>query len=286
MLKFDFFLYISWSIQLSLNMPRHNELSPEDFLKVLNDTAVQEKLCEIFNNSIKLIVREIFDPIEKQMKKDIDELKATIQPLQLKIDERTEQLKNLQAVNSTLSEKLVKERMAREELEQYSRRENLIITGIPATLAERVGADQGEQNRLGYESSTVTTNKVVTFCNEVLHLDINPSDISIAHRCKLRRGSDIPPILVRFVRRFKRDEVFRAKALLKTYNASRPINNRSYINEDLTESNRRLMGVARKAVVERNLDSAWSSNCRIFVKTIAGRRLIVSSIHELNEVIG
>lgn len=265
----------------------HTEFTFEDFLRVLSDGAVQEKLCEILANSIKLIIGEILAPIERKLKSDIGEVNASIQSLQLKIDERSEQMKALQTANVDLSDKLWKERAARDELEQYSRRENLLFTGIPATIAERTAAAQTEQTHLTAETSETTTNKVISFCKDVLHVNIESSDISIAHRCKQRRGSNVPPVLVRFIRRSKRDEVFRAKFHLKAYNANRSPDDRAYVNEDLTESNRKLLGTARKAVSDSKLDSAWSSNCRIFVKTLApdGRRLAVTTIQRLNELV-
>ena len=267
----------------SLVMPRgsssssHLEFTTEDFLKVLSDDAVQQKLCEILSNSIKLIIQEMFQPLEKQIKNDLGAVCVTIQSPQLKLDERAEQQRNLQAVNITLSEKLTKEHECREELEQYSRRENLFC-GILATLAERTVADQGEHQLIA-ESSAVTTDKVISFCNNVLHTNISASDISIAHRCKLRRGSNCPPVLVRFVRRSICDDVFRAKAHLKTFNASRPSRERSFINKDLTKTNRKLLSAARKTVSDNLLDSAWSSNCHVYMKALPpeGKRYAITS---------
>ena len=212
---------------------------------------------------------------------------VTIQSLQLKLDERAEQLRNLQTVNITLAEKLTKERECREELEQYSRRENLLFCGNPATLAERTVADQGEHQLIA-EFSAVTTDKVISFCNNVLHTNFSASDISIAHRCKPRRGSSCPPVLVRFVGRSIRDDVFRAKAHLKTFNASRPSSECSFINEDLTETNRKLLGAADKAVSDNQLDSAWSSNCHVYVKALPpdGKCYAIISLQCLNELTG
>ena len=223
----------------------------------------------------------MFQPLEKQIKNDLGAVRVTILSLQLKLDERAEQLRNLQAVNITLSEKLTKERECTEELEQYSRRENLLFCGIPATLAERTVADQGEHQIIA-ESSAVTTDKVISFCNNVLHTNIS------AHRCKPRRGSNCPPVLVRFVRRSVRDDVFRAKAHLKTFNGSRPSSERSFINEDLTEICRKLLGAARKAVSDNLLDSAWSSNCHVYVKALPpdGKRYAITSLQRLNELTG
>jgi len=226
-------------------------------------------------------------PIEQHLKDSIGEIKANLQTLQLKLEECTEQVKNLQTINAELSTKLEKEAAARDELEQYSRRDNLLITGIPASMAERAAAGQGTQPNLNAESSDVTTTKVISFCEDVLHVSIDANDISIAHRCKMRRGSKVPPVLVRFTRRSKRDEVFRAKSALKAYNEQRPMDERAYINEDLTENNNKLLGIARKAVKDHKLESAWSFNCRIFVKTagLNGSRHSITSLQRLNDII-
>ena len=98
--KFTFILILKLlAHQLSLTsliMPRgsssssHLEFTSEDFLKVLSDDAVQQKLCEILSNSIKLIIQEMFQPLEKQIKNDLGAVRVTIQSLQLKLDERAE----------------------------------------------------------------------------------------------------------------------------------------------------------------------------------------------------
>ena len=163
----------------------------------------------------------------------------------------------------------------------------MLFCGIPATLAERTVADQGE-HQLITESSAVTTDKVISFCNNVLHTNISASDISIAHRCKPCRGSNCPPVLMRFVRHSVRDDVFRAKAHRKTFNASRPSSERSFINEDLTETNRKLLGAARKIISDNLLDSAWSSNCHVYVKALPpdGKRYAITSLQCLYELTG
>ena len=145
-------------------------------------------------------------------------------------------------------------------------------------------ANQGEHQLIA-ESSAVTTDKVISFCNDVLQTNINASDISIAQP---HRGSNCPPVLVRFVRRSIRDDVFCAKAHLETFNASRPSSKRSFIKEDLTETNRKLLGAAHKAVSDNLLDSAWSSNCHVYVKALPsdGKRYAITSLQRLNELTG
>ena len=63
---------------------------------------------------------------------------------------------------------------------------------------------------------------------------ITASDISAAHRLS---GSANALILVRFVRRSVRDEVYNARFSLKKYNFGRPVKEKVFINEDLSQQN-------------------------------------------------
>lgn len=89
---------------------------------------------------------------------------------------------------------------------KYSRRDNLVISGIPAILSE-VASATGTQE---IEYSSTSVNKVIAFCKDVLHVDVESSEISPAHRLRAGRNSAHPPLLVRFTRRIMRDDVLRA----------------------------------------------------------------------------
>lgn len=74
--------------------------------------------------------------------------------------------------------------------------------------------------------------KILTFCNDVLNLDLEPRDLGQSHRVGKPRDQQQPrPILVRFVTYRSREKVYRARKSLKDKgDAARGI----YINEDLT----------------------------------------------------
>ena len=100
-------------------------------------------------------------------------------------------------------------------LEQFTRKANLVLTGISASYAER--AQCNKNNR---ESSADTIDKVVKLCTEHMNCNIIASDISAAHRLS---GSANEQILVRSVWRSVRDEVYNARFSLKKYNSGRPV---------------------------------------------------------------
>ena len=66
-------------------------------------------------------------------------------------------------------------------LEGYSRRDILILTGIPATAADIAGADTNSSSLLI---------KVVDICNAGMNLQLKPEDISSAHRLPRRKNDD------------------------------------------------------------------------------------------------
>ena len=150
-------------------------------------------------------------------------------------------------------------------MEQYSRRDNLIFNGIPATYAETATATD-QQNRNG-ESSATTVDKVIQFCNDELGVAVITSDISTAHRIRMRSSSDKPaPIVIKFTRRITRHEVFRATKVLKEYNEDKADKENVYINEDFLDDSRKLLGVARSHVRNKHLNDFWTRGCHIYVK--------------------
>lgn len=124
-----------------------------------------------------------------------------------------------------------------DELEQYSRRNNLRIFGIE----EKAGED--------------TDQSIINFVQQKLSLTISINEIDRSHRVGLSRNGKPRAILVKFVSYRCRAEVFKRKKLLK----NSPIS----IKEDLTiyRSN-----VLREAVKKFGVANVWSNDGRIFIK--------------------
>ena len=89
------------------------------------------------------------------------------------------------------------------------------------------------QTKSGIGGSPITENEDVTQITldliEKLNVDITERDISIAHRLPLKRGNSIlknrrhPPIIVRFLSRHKRNEIF-AKSFNAKHISNFPVN--------------------------------------------------------------
>jgi len=107
-----------------------------------------------------------------------------------------------------------------EALESYSRRDNLLIAGLPVeSYAEEANAGSGGETSQAEEQS------VLQLCNEKLGVNISSADMSVAHRLTKRRQTDVSPP-VRFTSRIARNAVYAARRHLKN-------NVTIYISEDL-----------------------------------------------------
>jgi hypothetical protein len=102
-----------------------------------------------------------------------------------------------------------------DEAEAYQRRDNLVLTGLEVRAADVVA---GSSDPLAQPSVSITQ-KVTDFCTNVLKCQVNPTDISTAYLLPVKNAPR-PAVIVRFVRRTVRDEVFAARHKLKSYSTS------------------------------------------------------------------
>jgi len=198
--------------------------------------------------------------------------------LQLDINTKQQQLSSLEDSNKLLMDKVQKLEDNLDEIEQYSRKDNLVISGIPSSYAEAGSTGS-------FENSQSTIDKVIDICNNKLGLHVSNDEISSAHRLKPKRGSTAAPIIVRFSRSSSRDTVFHARFQLKDFNHSSGAASRIYINEDLTDHNRKLFAQARTMMKNKQLQSVWTSGCRILIKGQDGLITHVRSAAQLRQVV-
>ena len=219
------------------------------FADTLDDPRVEEKLQNILKSLLMTVSKEITKPLEDK----IGELSVLVKRLQSDLALSDSRLDDLTAENRKLRNDLQTAAAEVRNLEQYSRRDNLVISGLPATFAETAAATDESFS----DSQGSTEQKVLDLCNLSLGLQLSSDDISSAPRLKSSRnhGASLL-ILLRFTRcstRFK----------LKNENSGKRPCDRIYINEDLIDFNRRLLGAAKQHVKNKSIKSAFTSNCRI-----------------------
>ncbi len=224
--------------------------------------GMTEKLNKRFDGFVKK-----FDDINT----NVMSLRAEVQRKDAVIDQLKDENLQLKSTVQSLTSKL-------DESEAYQRRENLIISGLQCRMADMAAATTDALS----ESSTTVTEKVINFCSNVLQCQLTASDISVAHTLPTKAGSTQPPaVIVRFVRRSVRDEVFASRRKLKTY--TNPAGGKVYINEDLTALNRKILGILRLKVRNHAINGAWSQSGRILAKDLRGNIRHISTVADAQD---
>ena len=136
------------------------------------------------------------------------------------------------------SDVLMRNKFEIDKLEQYSRRDNMRIVGIP-TVAEEDPVEV--VSKLGHDLGVI----------------IRKEDISTAHRVR-SRGKRGDPILVRFVRREKKQELMRKKKVLREQKKE------IFLEEDLTRMRAAMFFELRR---DEAVHSAWTYDGTIYCKT-------------------
>ena len=206
------------------------------FEEALGDTQVATKLARIIRST------------NQDMLDGIDALRAEVRALRKELGE-----------------------LANDALEQYGRRNNLRISGIPeSALAEGENED--------------TTAAVVNLANTVLHLDppLHPSDVEVSHRLRKPRNakpSEPRPIIVRYRSKAERYRVISNRKNLKPYNESKDV--KVFINEDLTSARAKFFSTVRLLFRQKHFSQVWTYNGCIKVKDLQGT---VKSINSIDDV--
>ena len=168
-----------------------------------------------FNSNDREKLYEIYNCMKK--------LENEVHDLKNKLDDNNEEMMKLKAENIKLKQAISLNVFNVDELEQYGRRENLRIHGIPESLKKN---DDGED--------------IVLNLAEELNIELESRDLQRAHRLgKKKKRADAKPrqIIVRFLSYKKRNEFLKAKSHLKN-NDRYPD---AFITEDITPLRSKLL---------------------------------------------
>ena len=174
------------------------------------------------------------------------------------------------------------------ELEQYSRREDLVISGIEIknrSYARVARTGQNDDNNEGApieEQESVETQVINEFAKR--NVMLKSEDISACHTLGRREPGKTNPIVIRFVsRKMKIDILRNSKKLKEPENETLP---KIYVNEHLTKLNASIARKARFLRKQQKIVSTWTRNCTVFIKHYIDnehtRIMAVRSIDELD----
>ena len=153
--------------------------------------------------------------------------------------------------------------------EQYSRRQNLRINDIPETS----------------DTEDVTT-AVLNLVNTTMAIkpQLQRHTIVKCHRLgpKVDRRGDqqTRPIIVKFSNESIRDDVLRARFVLKEHNAKHS-DSRIFLNEDLTGIRAKLAREARVLKKSGKIDDTWTFNGNVMIKDVAHKICLIRSAADI-----
>ena len=176
-----------WSRRMSTTMG-----SPEDFKKALKDTFTDPEVLEFFKAAFSLALKDEIDGL----KSEIGILRTEMGTLREVVKAKDNTIKNLQDKVKTLETDF-------DDLEQYSRRNSVRISGIPEKAVDNI------------------EERVMDLFQHKMGVDNSITDVDRMHRVG-RRGNKPRAVLVKFASYRARQAVFQAKRYLKP-NAQRPI---------------------------------------------------------------
>ena len=240
--------------------PKNPKSSPsEDIIEALLDQRVVDSLCSALGTKIS-------DIVEQSLGDRFKDLLESMSVLKSENAKSAKTIVNLEAENKKLRTQL-------DDLDAYSKCENLIFQGLPPSSfseAVAIGGDTSSGDRRGgttaggsqsIESSSESEKCVLDFVNNVLHVPLSLTDISLAHRLPKRRtDSHHAPLIVRFTNLRARNAVYAAKKTLASHKPA------VYINEHLTKDRATLFHQARDLMKRKMIQGAWTHNGSVFIK--------------------
>ena len=216
----------------------------------VNEHKALKTHCEELQKSIQFTQADVED-MKKENQKLKDTMKAVNEKnneLEKKVDQLENKLQSSVEQGNILEKKLEEATKMHDNLEQYSRKFNLEIYGIP------------EQER-------EDTEEIVLNLAKRLNVNLEPEDIDIAHRMK--KGNTRPrPIIVRFTNYYSRNRLYKNRKKLRRANFEDLIEgaHKIYINENLTALRSQLFKKVREKKGSQNW-RIWTLDGTIYVKT-------------------
>ena len=254
------------------------ETSSKNRGKGKDDKPASDKIMQLTQSQLESLIQTMINKATapmltqiKSLKKEVAELQKAHEFISEKYDDLTndykaalsnnkhnvQELKKLNKRTADLQNKSNEEELKLDELEQYDRRQNLELVGVPHE-----------------ENEDVT--QIVLDLAGTIGVDLEEGDISIAHRLPQKRRSanpragqrkSNPAIIVRFISRYKRNEMYENRFKAKEID-NFPVQDMTYlyINKNLTQRRKRLFWKTKQKAIELDYSYIWSNNGQIYVR--------------------
>ena len=198
------------------NTSSNNSSTIDDLIEALSSPRVSDAIFKCIKPSLSLAIDEAINKFIAPLQKTIETLKKDAVKTATETLALTETVARVEQENVCLRQLVDAQGVRVEEMERYSRRDNLIISGLPegsyAEAATNANDDTPEPNT---ESSLATEKSVLKLFRETMGLQLTADDITVAHRLKKGKKDTHRPIIVRLVNKRTRDTILKAKKSLR-----------------------------------------------------------------------
>lgn len=256
-----------------INLMKDMEKNIKDHMQKTIEQALKDQ-----DQRLSTKIDEVFSKLDAQDVK-IEEIAKSQNFLNLEFENIKQSVLDLKGLNikakydslqneiESLKQQLIDQDIARDELDQYHRRDNLEFHGIPEKINEN-------------------TNHIIKSMVKNLNIDLKDSDISTTHRLKAV-GNKTPGIIVRFTNRDIRNQIFHKKRnLVGVRNFGIDGMTNLFINENLTPRKRKLFSMGYKKKSSLKYQFIWTKNGNIFVrKNISSESIKISSEADIDNLI-
>ena len=213
-----------------------------------------------FTKAFLLALKE--DEVQKSLgisdlKQEITGLRQTVELFRKELHEKDQTISSLENRISILENE-------NDNLEQYSRRNSLRMTGIEET-------DTGDL--LSTVLDVINTKAQVT-------PPIEPTDIDRIHRVGRKVEGKVRATLIKFATYRARKRVMDKRSSLKNIESATPI----FINEDLTKKRAELFWKARQMKRDKKIHDVWTYDGNIIAKDRHSRIIVIKGPQHLTEL--
>ena len=197
------------------------------------DTILFEKRLEI------LEVRYVQTCCDmNQLKEENKKLKKKIKRMENELDD--------------CDEKIIDVERRVNDLDQYGRRENFEISGLPDTIPN--------------EELEGKVLELVNAITERGNDKLTSKDIHACHRLKKEKGDKEHKVIVRMVNRHDTSDIKTNRKKLKTKGKDLGYEQGIFINDNLSKESKNILKKAKTLKSDEMIDSCWTYNGTVFIK--------------------
>lgn len=203
-------------------------------------------------------IKEEFDELKKSLNFLSGEIAAVVKQQEM-IMEMMGEIRELKKQNGEKDVKIAHLECRVDDLEQYSRMNDLIVSGLETrhrSYARAVATRASSVDTSESELQTLEEQVVAFFVNKGMPID--SKDIEGCHSLPSKDKKTKPTIIIRFTSRKKKIVLLKQGKKLKGSNV--------YINEHLTRKNADIARKARFLRKTSKIQSTWTNNCKVFIK--------------------